>query len=290
MPKISFSVIIPVYNRETQIKHCVESVLAQNYDAFEVIVVDDGSTDNTATVVKQISDPRLKYIYQENKERGAARNNGWNRAEGDYITFLDSDDEFLPGHLSMTATNIEAEPGFDVYCTSYLKEGPKGLKHINIPADIKGHLPDGNFLSCNGVFVSAGVKDFRFSEVRELSGLEDWLLWLQLSVHKKMLALEQFSSRMNHHGSRSVLQTDPATLEKRFAYFFDALETENKTAGTFAHSILHIKASGESYMALHLAMVGYKTEARRHLKNALRLRPGWIFTRRYFAILKYLWT
>lgn len=289
MPELRFSIIIPVFNRATQIKHCIDSVLSQDYPAFEVIVVDDGSTDATAEVIRSITDQRLRYVYQENKERGAARNNGWNQATGDYVTFLDSDDEFLPGHLSKVAQHLQAHPGIEMLCTAYFKEGPKGTSRIAIPDAIYTCLADGNFLSCNGVFLSANIQSFRFSEIRELSGLEDWLLWLQIAKHKRTAGAQLYTSRMRHHDNRSVLQTDPVSIEKRFELFFAALEQKNKEDAA-AYPMTRIRASGESYMALHLALTGkYKKEARKHLRTALRLQPALRFTRRYLAILKNLW-
>lgn len=283
-----FSVVIPVFNREMQIKHCIDSVLAQDYNSFEVIVVDDGSTDRTGIIIQSISDPRLRYIRQENKERGAARNNGWNNATGDYITFLDSDDEFLPGHLTKVAAHMLENGVSDMLCTAYYKEGPNGTERISIPEKIYDSLSAGNFLSCNGVFISANITEFRFSEVRELSGLEDWLLWLQISKHEITSCAQLYTSKMNYHANRSVLQTDPASIEKRFALFFAELEKPDENDPT-GYPMEAIRASGESYMALHLAMSDHKKEARKHLRRSLRFQPNGIFTRRYFAILKHLW-
>lgn len=279
---MKFSVIIPVYNRAERVRHAVDSVLKQDHTALEVIVVDDGSTDETGSVVKTINDARVIYLRQENKERGAARNAGMDIAQGDYLTFLDSDDEFLPGHLSGVKNFIEANPGNDVYCTAYLKENNRGTERIAIPSNIPDALCKGNFLSCNGVFLSGEcASQFRFNEDRRMAGLEDWELWLRIAEKKKMIGAQLYTSRMNHHDERSVLQTTPAQIENRFEVFFDAvrMHPQFKT----------IYASGESYMALHLALTGkYKDEARRHLKAARKANPGIIFTKRYYAILKRL--
>lgn len=86
------SVIIPVYNRENTIKNCLNSVLEQSYKNIEVIVVDDGSTDNTGQIIKELTDKRIKYIWQENKGACVARNNGISLAKGNYVAFQDSDD------------------------------------------------------------------------------------------------------------------------------------------------------------------------------------------------------
>ena len=86
------SVIIPSYNREKTIKKAIDSVLNQTWNDLEVIVVDDGSTDNTSQVISEIKDDRLKYVHQENAGACVARNRGINLASGEIIAFHDSDD------------------------------------------------------------------------------------------------------------------------------------------------------------------------------------------------------
>lgn len=98
MPAVS--VVIPTYNREETISRSIDSVLAQTFDDFELIVVDDASTDNTATVVDQYDDPRVQFVsHDENRGGSAARNTGIAHAEGEYIALLDSDDEWEPTKL-----------------------------------------------------------------------------------------------------------------------------------------------------------------------------------------------
>lgn len=95
------SVITPTYNRENLISRAIESVLNQTYKDFELIIVDDGSTDNTKEIVKsfQEKDNRIVYIYQENRGLSSALNKGLSVASGKYIAFLESDDEWLPQKL-----------------------------------------------------------------------------------------------------------------------------------------------------------------------------------------------
>ena len=89
-----FSIILPTFNRSVLITKAIESVINQTYTNWELIIIDDGSTDNTKSVLENyLSDSRIKYFFQENQERSVARNNGIKRAKGDYICFLDSDDE-----------------------------------------------------------------------------------------------------------------------------------------------------------------------------------------------------
>jgi glycosyltransferase involved in cell wall biosynthesis len=94
-----FSVVIPVYNRAQVLETAICSVLDQTFQDFEIIVVDDGSSDNPCRTIERIADPRIKFLRQENRGGAAARNTGIDAAAGRFIAFLDSDDIFLPHHL-----------------------------------------------------------------------------------------------------------------------------------------------------------------------------------------------
>jgi teichuronic acid biosynthesis glycosyltransferase TuaG len=116
------SIIMPAYNAEKYIAASIESVLAQTFSDWELIVVDDGSTDSTATVVQEFatSDPRVRYIFQENGRLGKARNTGISNSTGRLIAFLDSDDLWLPTKLEVQ-TRAMAENNADVvYSKSYV--------------------------------------------------------------------------------------------------------------------------------------------------------------------------
>ena len=104
------SVVIPTYNRRGYVQEAIDSVLAQTYEDFEVIVVDDGSTDDTREVVERIRDPRVHYMYQSNAGRSAARNNGIAHSAGEYVAFLDDDDLYLPDKLASQVAFLEQHP------------------------------------------------------------------------------------------------------------------------------------------------------------------------------------
>ncbi|HMB27304.1 MAG TPA: glycosyltransferase family A protein [Blastocatellia bacterium] len=108
MPLVS--VIMPTFNRADTIRRAVRSVQAQTFTDWELIVVDDGSTDNTVALIEGC-DPRLKLIRQENRGTAGARNAGLSASAGSYIAFLDSDDEWLPHHLELCVSFLEAFPG-----------------------------------------------------------------------------------------------------------------------------------------------------------------------------------
>ena len=105
------SVVIPTYNRAHLVGRAIQSVLNQTYQDFEIIVVDDGSTDNTEEVVKSFNDPRIRYIrHDQNRGGSAARNTGIKMARGEYIAFQDSDDEWLPEKLEKQMKVFKSAP------------------------------------------------------------------------------------------------------------------------------------------------------------------------------------
>ena len=114
----TISIIIPVYNMERYISACIDSILNQDYENIELILVDDGSTDNTHSILAEYAakDNRIKLIFQENKGVSWATYNGYKTAEGDYICFSDHDDVFLPGMLSKLVGMLDDE--IDIACCS----------------------------------------------------------------------------------------------------------------------------------------------------------------------------
>jgi glycosyltransferase involved in cell wall biosynthesis len=118
-----FSIITPTFNRAKYIITAIESVLAQTFEDFELIIVDDGSTDETASLIAPIenADTRVRYIQQENKGRSVARNVGIEAAQGEYVCFLDSDDYWLSNHLKNIHQFSESinEPAFIFTAMSY---------------------------------------------------------------------------------------------------------------------------------------------------------------------------
>ncbi|GAG04486.1 unnamed protein product, partial [marine sediment metagenome] len=114
------SIIMPVYNGETFVAEAIESVVAQTYPHWELIVVDDGSTDGTACIVAAFNDPRIRYTYQENRGQAAALNRGLDLAQGDYVTTLDADDWLTPNSLADRAIYLDQHLEFGaVYGDGY---------------------------------------------------------------------------------------------------------------------------------------------------------------------------
>ena len=118
------SVIIPLYNKETTIEQSIRSLLTQSFSDFELIVVDDGSTDGSAEKIRGITDERMILICQENGGPSKARNTGVKHARGEWIVFLDADDELLPDALQIMTAAIKRYPDADlVDFNKYLRIG-----------------------------------------------------------------------------------------------------------------------------------------------------------------------
>lgn len=113
--ELRFSILMATYNRGSLLPRAVESVLRQTYSNWELIIVDDGSTDSTPDVLAAYAgkERRITILRQQNKGLVAARNRAARRANGDWLTFLDSDDEYLPAHLLLRAEFIHAHPHLD---------------------------------------------------------------------------------------------------------------------------------------------------------------------------------
>ena len=114
-----FSIIIPLYNKEDFIADTIKSVLNQTFTDFEIIVVNDGSTDNSLKELQSIKDHRIITIQQKNQGVSIARNNGIKNAKGNYITLLDADDEWKPNHLELFYKTIKQFPNGALFCNAY---------------------------------------------------------------------------------------------------------------------------------------------------------------------------
>lgn len=118
--RLMITVVIPLYNKENTIAKALNSVLAQTYQDFEVVLVDDGSTDNGAAIVEQYTDPRIRLLRQSNAGVSAARNRGIVEAKGEYVAFLDADDEWFPEFLDEIVELQQEYPACRAQATSYV--------------------------------------------------------------------------------------------------------------------------------------------------------------------------
>ncbi|MBR3846966.1 MAG: glycosyltransferase family 2 protein, partial [Alistipes sp.] len=133
--KNSFSVIIPLYNKEQEIEATIRSVLAQTYQPLEIVVVNDGSTDRSAEVVRSIDSPLIRLITQPNGGECAARNRAVSEAKGDYVALIDADDQWEAGFLEEINALINEYPDCGLYCTSFQVVSSEGLFRAPCPEE-----------------------------------------------------------------------------------------------------------------------------------------------------------
>ncbi|MFG6099201.1 glycosyltransferase family A protein [Leptothoe sp. ISB3NOV94-8A] len=147
------SIVIPLYNTEKYVRLALESALAQTYQNLEIIVVDDGSTDEGVTICQQFTDDRIRIIQQENRGLSGARNTGIRHAEGEYVAFLDADDLWVPEKVERHVEHFEKRPeiGISFSYSTFIDENgtPLGIYQISkvsqiTPLDILCRTPIGN--------------------------------------------------------------------------------------------------------------------------------------------------
>ena len=152
-----FSVVIPLYNRADIVGDTIRSVQAQDWQDFEIVVIDDGSRDDPAPVIDAIGDPRVRYIRQNNAGGGAARNHGIKAARGRYIAFLDSDDLFLPGKLSIMAQALKDDDGRTVLYSRMKVDRGVDRYWIRPDRGIRDGEDVGEYLFCANQFMQTST-------------------------------------------------------------------------------------------------------------------------------------
>lgn len=188
------SVIIPLYNKEAGVATALRSVLAQTYQDFEIVVVDDGSTDGSVAVVETFNDPRICLIRQQNAGVSAARNRGIKEAEGEYVAFLDADDEWIPEFLAEIVTLQKEFPECKAQATNYVFNS-RGVKSQTILRKIPFKSERGiltNYFevaSCSHPPVWTSAVCIERELLQEIGGFpvgvksgEDLLTWARIAV------------------------------------------------------------------------------------------------------------
>lgn len=185
MPKVS--VIIPAYNAVAYLPQTINSVLRQTFTDYEVLIVDDGSSDNTADWAAQIRDSRVKLISQPNQGAGAARNTGVKNAQGDCVAFLDADDLWEPTKLAKQVERLDQQPEVGLVHTWITIANPDGsLSDRTMQTDGEGHIWNQvvvyNPLKCGS---TAMVRRRCFEELgyfdQSLKYSEDWDMWIRIA-------------------------------------------------------------------------------------------------------------
>jgi glycosyltransferase involved in cell wall biosynthesis len=207
------SVIIPAYNAANYLADAIDSVLAQTYRNFEIIVVDDGSTDKTYDVIKKNYSKKIKYIYQENKGPSAARNAGIEAAKGEFLAFLDADDIWSSRKLEEQYKTYEQYPKLGVVFTGYthidlnkrIKRDYSPPRYNNQKEFLKKLLvrnivtaSDSSVMIRKRCLEDVGLFD------PALRGAEDWDLWVRIAVKYQFGALESPFVTIREHAQNAT--------------------------------------------------------------------------------------
>lgn len=204
MPRVS--VIIPTYNRAHYIAETIHSVFEQNFNDYEVIVIDDGSTDNTEEVIKPYLD-KITFIRKENGGPASARNEGIKIAEGEYIAFLDSDDLWLPEKLDYQLNYMAAyrDVGLTFTDAEVISGGNNETRKIIFTGQdlsIKG-LFERNFIPTLTVMVRKACIDNAglFDESKGFIGVEDYDMWLRIAMRYRLGHIPKILARYRRHAN-----------------------------------------------------------------------------------------
>lgn len=241
------SVIIPTYNRASLVIDAINTVINQTYQDFEIIIIDDGSTDNTEQVIKGINDLRIRYIYQENSGKpSCARNNGIRKAKGEYIAFLDSDDLWHPQMLekNISILNNNNKIGFVTNWSSYRTfEGNEIKKKICYAKNKNEYMsylllsPDKAYAGPSTILVKKECFEKAGCFDEEMTFCEDWDMFFRIALFYEMHNLEEVLTYVRVH--QESLSKTPEVTKFREGYLrFLEKAFENKNLPT---EILNIK-------------------------------------------------
>ena len=189
------SIIIPTYNRVKSLKKAIDSVLAQSYQGFELIVVDDGSDDNTAELVKKYNSD-IVYVRQENMGPAAARNRGIKMARYNLLAFLDSDDWFAENKLEIQLEALHQNPSYNISHTNeiWYRNGQilnQKLKHKKNSGDIFRQSLELCAVSMSTVMIQRKIFERYGIFDEEYPCCEDYEFWLRVSAEEKFLLVDE---------------------------------------------------------------------------------------------------
>ena len=290
-----FSIVIPTHNRSARLVSAVRSILAQNYTNFEVIIVDDGSTDDTIVTVDTFSknDKRIKYFFKENEERSIARNFGIKMASGMYVCFLDSDDVLYSNHFS-TAYNLLHRNGFPeighLGYQSISEDGAIVMKKNNFDDSIKNTLIYENILSINAIFVRRDIaSEINFIQSRNAILSEDWYVWLRLAARYRFHFDNTITSAVICHSERSLMNIDPARLIASTNVVIEYLKQDHFFLKEYCAKVPYHFANHYTFLTLKLALnKSRKSDTIKYLLKAIKCDAKVIFRKRFLASIKHL--
>ncbi|MCL4871764.1 MAG: glycosyltransferase [Anaerolineae bacterium] len=275
------SVIIPTYNRADLLPQTLATILGQTYPQVEIIVVDDGSTDDTPAVLAQYAD-RIQIIRQENQGEAAARNHGLAAATGAYLSFLDDDDLLLPNKVERQVHFLQQRSEVDVLYSRYYQMDAGGnlLAKVGMlpERDILAELVYGNFIFIGSAMVrrrcveQAGGFDLSLPFQGKYS--EDWEWFLRLALLGCTFACIQTPLCAYRMGP--ISQTaNVAHSEQGIMAILDRLFANPELPEKIAAAKDHVYAVRHLWLSSRYYAAGHWDEGQHHLQKGLALHPAW---------------
>ena len=292
-----FSIIVPTYNRSDLIVHTLDSIRTQTFVDYEVIIVDDGSTDNTELIIRNYIqhfslNEQFRYIMKENGERAAARNFGTRYATGSYVNWFDSDDLMDNEHLESTFKKLQNLQFPSVIVAGYRIQDHEGtvFERSNYANDIRSVLYRGNFFACSPVFVHKKIAlQNPFNEDRKLSGSEDYELWLRIASKVNIHCISEHTITIVQHDGRSVnTMQDKDRLIERFTKFIHYTTSNSSITSFLGKNINHFIMKNYLLLAVELAANKHRKSSWKYLIQAGRFSWQFIFQRSFYATIKHL--
>jgi len=287
-----FSIIIPAYNRAHMIAETLTTTFQQTYPHYEIIIVDDGSTDNTEAVVRAINNPKVRYHKKQNEERAVARNAGFDLAKGDYVTLLDSDDFLYPTHLEEARKYILAHSFPEIIRFDFdIVDSDKNVLQISkMPENINAKIINGNYMGCSGIILKREIAvRYRFNGDRNLSGSEDYEFWMRLAARFKIHTPHIITCSLHSHEERSVIyniKPEPLILRKDLLVKY--VYEDKVVKKIFKKELNKFISNNLLYVSLHLAIAKYNKASISYLIHVIQYYPLSLFDRRFLGILKTL--
>lgn len=273
------SVIIPAYNQAQFVSQAIESVLAQTFTDYEIIVVNDGSTDNTAQVLAGYGDC-LQVITQANAGLSAARNSGLKAAQGEFIAFLDADDLWYPHMLATTVAHLQQNPEIDLVCGAWdlIDESGQMFRPANKPSNLRARvradllraLATGNLFLVHALLIRkkcfACCGDFDTT----LKAVEDWDLWTRMAIHgHKVDMIDAPVARYRRHRANMSLDVQRMEQASRqvLVKLFANEQLTDRLAGLQDHAYIQMRL----VLALYCHEGGADADSRRFVQQAQEL-------------------
>ncbi|MDE3242947.1 MAG: glycosyltransferase family 2 protein [Nitrospirota bacterium] len=278
MPQVT--VVLPVYNGARYIREALDSVFAQTFRDFEVICIDNGSTDETRSILEGYGE-RIRVLRRENRGPCGGRNEGVRKATAQYIAFLDHDDCWYPRKLEQQVAVLSAEPdAVLVLCNSdrmdaegrLLQVGATSAERATMGDSPLGRLMEADQLLSSAILVRRDAFERAGMYDEELRGFEDFDLCARLKREGRFVFLEEpgmcyrvHSASLSHAGKAMVVQSrERFLLRMKALYVGDELKQE---------LIRIMLAECYSDWGMHEVKAGRKNEGRRMLLRSLRLNP-----------------